>query len=56
MIRLLLLLAALPSPVLAAFERPVPQVQTSEAEIWYAAATLLLILALGAVQWLVARR
>ncbi len=56
MIRTLILLAALPSPVLAAFERPVPQAQTGEAELWYAGATLLLILALGAVQWLVARR
>ena len=40
----------------AAFERPVPQPQTDAAELWFAIASVCLILSLGAVQWLVARR
>lgn len=55
--RLLLLLALVPAPVLAApFERPVPQGETGTAAISYALASLALVLALGAAQWLVSRR
>lgn len=39
-----------------AFQRPIPQPQTAQAEISYLAAALLLLLALVAVQWLVNRR
>lgn len=38
------------------FERPIPNPQTSTAEAWFLAASLGLILALGAVHWLVQRR
>jgi hypothetical protein len=55
MTRLLPLLLLVPLPA-AAFERPVPQPQTAAAEIWFAVASLALILSLGAVQWLVAMR
>jgi len=45
------------APVVAAsFERPVPQAQTATAETWFALASLALLLALGAVQWLVSHR
>ena len=55
--RLLPLLALIPAPVLAgAFERPVPQGETGVAAISYALASLALVLALGAAQWLVSRR
>lgn len=59
MTRITLTLAALLLPLSAAaagYERPVPQAQTDTAEIWFAVASLALILSLGAVQWLVARR
>ena len=39
-----------------AFQRPIPQPQTAQAELSYFAAALLLLLALVAVQWLVNRR
>jgi hypothetical protein len=55
--RLLPLLATIPAPVLAApFEPPVPQGETGTAAISYAIASLALVLALGAAQWLVRRR
>lgn len=55
--KLLPLLLLLPTSALAAaFERPVPQPQPVQAEVWFAVASLALILSLGAVQWLVARR
>lgn len=51
------LLAFTPAPLLAAtFERPVPQGETGTAAISYALASLGLVLALGAAQWLVSRR
>lgn len=52
----LLCLAGAAPALAAAFERPVPQAQTDVAEAWFAAASLALLLALGAVRWLVARR
>lgn len=55
--RLLPLLAFIPTPLLAAtFERPVPQGETGAAAVSYALASLALVLALGAAQWLVRRR
>ncbi|MFN4129979.1 MAG: hypothetical protein ACK4GC_09210 [Paracoccaceae bacterium] len=46
-----------PATVLAeAFQRPIPQPQTAQAEISYLAASVLLLAALIAVQWLVSRR
>ena len=54
-IRLILLL----SPAAAAaeaFQRPIPQAQTAQAEVAYLAASVLLVLALVAVQWLINRR
>ena len=39
-----------------AFDRPIPQAQSATAELWYALACLALILAMIAVQRLVARR
>jgi hypothetical protein len=56
-------LTALWAPVLfsgqvraAAFERPIPNPQSATAELWFAAASVGLLLALAAVHWLVARR
>lgn len=55
--RLLPLVALVPAPVLAApFERPIPQGETGMAAVSYALASLGLVLALGAAQWLVSRR
>jgi hypothetical protein len=42
--------------VAEAFQRPIPQPQTAQAEISYFVASLLLLMALIAVQWLVSRR
>lgn len=39
-----------------AFQRPIPQPQTAQAEISYLAASVLLLAALVAVQWLISRR
>ncbi len=39
-----------------AFQRPIPQAQTAEAELAYLTASLLFLGALIAVQWLVNRR
>lgn len=45
------------SPVSAdAFDRPIPQAQSATAEFWYALACLALVVAMIAVQRLVARR
>jgi hypothetical protein len=38
------------------FERPIPNPQTGEAEVWFLIASLALVLSLVAVQFLVARR
>jgi hypothetical protein len=47
----------LASPALAeAFDRPIPQAQSATAELWYALACLALVVAMIAVQRLVARR
>lgn len=55
--RILVLLASLPAPALAAgFERPIPQPQTESAEIWFLVASIALIASLVAVQMLVSRR
>lgn len=57
--RLSLYLLVLLTPGVAAaetFQRPIPQPQTAQAEISYLAASVLLLLALVAVQWLVRRR
>lgn len=57
--RLPLCCAALlaPSAALAeAFQRPIPQPQTAQAELSYLIAALLLLGALIGVQWLVNRR
>ena len=45
------------SPALAkSFDRPIPQAQTATAEVWFALASLALIVALVVVQRMVARR
>lgn len=57
--RLPLILFATLTPAFAtaeAFQRPIPQPQTAQAEISYLAAAMLLLAALIAVQWLVNRR
>lgn len=55
--RLLPLLALIPTPILAAgFERPTPEGETGTAALYYAAASLGLVLALGGAQWLINRR
>ncbi len=57
--RLPLCLIATLTPVVAtakAFQRPIPEPQTAQAEISYFIASLLLLMALIAVQWLVSRR
>ncbi|WP_084863847.1 protein NnrT [Salibaculum halophilum] len=52
-----LLPALLASPALAEeFDRPIPQAQSATAELWYALACLALVVAMIAVQRLVARR
>ncbi|MES2550198.1 MAG: hypothetical protein V4630_10950 [Pseudomonadota bacterium] len=46
-----------PTAALAeAFQRPIPQPQTAEAELAYLTASLIFLAALIAVQWLVSRR
>ncbi|WP_162901639.1 hypothetical protein [Breoghania sp. L-A4] len=40
----------------AGFQRPIPNPQSATAELWFLAASVGLLLALGAVHWLVARR
>ncbi|KHQ50066.1 MULTISPECIES: hypothetical protein [Mameliella] len=55
--RLLTIALTAPAPAFAAgFDRPVPQPQTDVAEFWFLVGSIALILALAAVQWLVARR
>ncbi len=54
---LILLMSLLPGAALAeAAASAAPQAMTAEAEIWYAAACLGLVLSLIAAQWLVSRR
>lgn len=49
--------ALIPTTALAeAFQRPIPQPQTAQAEVSYFVASLLLLMALVAVQWLISRR
>ena len=51
-----LILSLIATPVVAeAFDRPIPQAQTAEAEFWYFVASLALVATLFAVQWLVRR-
>jgi hypothetical protein len=57
--RLPLCCAAVLAPTAAlaeAFQRPIPQPQTAEAELSYLIAALLLLFALIGVQWLVSRK
>ena len=57
--RLPLCLFAVLTPAVAAaeaFQRPIPQPQTAQAEVSYLVASVLMVLALVAVQWLVSRR
>jgi len=57
--RLPIFLLAILAPVAAlaeAFQRPIPQPQTAQAELAYLAASLVFLGALIAVQWLVRRR
>ena len=57
MIRRLALIAMLPTAALAeTFQRPIPQPQSATAELWFALASLGLIIALVAVHLLVRRR
>ncbi|MBP1807401.1 protein NnrT [Rubellimicrobium aerolatum] len=59
LLELLLLALLLLAPQFAAaegFAPPVPAAQTTEAELWFAIASVAMILALAAVQWLVSRR
>lgn len=52
-----ILLLLLASPTWAAgFDRPVPQAQSATAEFWFAICSIALLIALGAVHWLVSRR
>ncbi|MDO9524065.1 MAG: hypothetical protein Q7J57_00770 [Gemmobacter sp.] len=56
-ISLILIATLTPATVLAeAFQRPIPQPQTAQAEISYFVASVLLLMALIGVQWLVSRR
>ncbi|WP_068082957.1 protein NnrT [Polycladidibacter stylochi] len=53
----LLSLVLYPTLALAtAYDRPIPQAQSATAEFWFAIASIALILALAAVQWMIARR
>ncbi|MES2967875.1 MAG: hypothetical protein V4804_03955 [Pseudomonadota bacterium] len=57
--RLLLALMTTLAPAVAvadAFQRPIPQPQTAQAELSYFAASVVMLMALIAVQWLVGRR
>lgn len=57
--RLTLIVLTILTPTLAAAEalqRPIPQPQTAQAELSYLAASVLLVAALVAVQWLISRR
>lgn len=58
MLRILGPVAALVAhPALAeGFQRPIPAVQSADAELWYALACLAFALSLLAVHWLVSRR
>ncbi|WP_193174073.1 hypothetical protein [Nisaea nitritireducens] len=57
--RQLIILCALTMPFqahAASFQRPIPNPQTATAEFWFLTASVGLLLALVAVQWLVRRR
>ena len=54
---LTLLIAVFAAPALAeGFDRPIPQAQSATAEVWFAVASLGLVVALVVVQRLVSRR
>ena len=54
---LIALLTLLPASAWAeGFQLPTPEPQTSEAEFWYAVASVAMILMLAAAGWLVRRR
>jgi hypothetical protein len=44
------------TPLLAAFDRPIPQYQTATAEVWFGLASLALVAALALVNHLVMRK
>ena len=51
-----LILSLIATPVVAeAFDRPIPQAQTAEAEFWYLVASVAFVAALVGIQWLVRR-
>lgn len=57
--RFFLTLSVLLTPAIAAaetFQRPIPAPQTTQAEISYLVASILLVMALVAVHWLIARK
>ncbi|APX22400.1 MULTISPECIES: hypothetical protein [Salipiger] len=55
--RIVAIAVALPGTAIAeAFDRPIPQPQTAAAEFWFLVGSVALIVALGAVQWMVSRR
>lgn len=57
--RALIIIFALSMPFqahAASFQRPIPNPQTATAEGWFLLASVALLLALAAVQWLVTRR
>lgn len=56
MLRALFLLTALFPIAAAALDRPIPQAQSATAELWFAGASLAMIIALYAVHRLVTRR
>ena len=41
---------------LSEYQRPVPQPQSATAEVWFFAATIMLLVSLYAVHWMVNRR
>jgi hypothetical protein len=54
---LAVLAALIPATAWAeAFQRPIPQPQTAQAEVSYLAAAVIMVAALIALQWLVGRR
>ncbi|SFD64869.1 hypothetical protein [Salipiger profundus] len=55
--RIVAIAVALPGTAIAeTFDRPIPQPQTAAAEFWFLVGSVALIVALGAVQWMVSRR
>lgn len=57
MLRFAIFLFAVATPVWSeTFDRPIPQAQSATAELWFALGSIALVIALIAVQLLVARR